>query len=75
MRTVKWVFAGLFTVAAAALTVVLVVVVFQALTGNFEGGEEVGVVRIVAAFLAFITAAVWAAAIGILRSAINHDTP
>ena len=58
----------LFAAVAVALTVAFVVVVFQAATGDWVGGEA-EVVWTIAGFVGVLTAAAWAVAIAILNSA------
>lgn len=53
---------------AVALTVAFLIVVFQAITGDFVGGE-VGVVWTITGFVGLLTALAWLAAVLVLRSA------
>ncbi len=70
-RIAKQTVGFLFLAVAAALTVGLVVVIFQAATGDWVGGEA-GIVWTIAGFVGVLTAAAWAVAIAILNSASKN---
>jgi hypothetical protein len=70
-RVLKWVIGVVFAALAVALTVGQVIVVFQAATGDWVGGEA-GVVWSIAGLVAVLTAGAWAIAVGVLLSARHH---